>query len=389
MPAPQVRGDYEALSTIAKTFAKEAQDMSQVLQRLKGAVDTLRNGDWVGTGATAFYAEMDGAIFPAQQRLMQALNQAAQVVNNISQVIKTAEDDSARLFQVGLMAGAAALGGGEAGGGTGGGSGGGNNASGPMAEAGPEIGPAPSPSSGGTPGATGTGTGTTSAGTTAGTTGTGTASAAANAPKDPASITPEQLSKIMPNLTPAQAKEYAQYFSKTMKEFNINTPQRQAMFLAQVAHESGQMKFMKENLNYSAKGLLATFPKYFNATTAAEYARQPEKIASHVYANRMGNGTEASGDGWKYRGRGAIQLTGKNNYAAAGKDLGLDLVGNPDLASSPETGIRLAGWFWNKNNLNTLADEGKFKAVTKRINGGYNGLADRLAYHEKAWNALK
>jgi putative chitinase len=168
--------------------------------------------------------------------------------------------------------------------------------------------------------------------------------------------------------------------------FNINTTERVAMFLAQCGHESAGFSTFKENLNYSAKALNAVFPKYFkNAGRDAEaYARQPEKIANIVYANRMGNGNIASGDGWKYRGRGLIQLTGKNNYVEFSKDFDLnEIVENPDLVSDNLTiAVKSAVWFWIKNDLNKFADSNDIKGATKRINGGYIGLDERTKLYE-------
>lgn len=166
-----------------------------------------------------------------------------------------------------------------------------------------------------------------------------------------------------------------------MEKFSINTPLRLAHFLAQVAHESGNFKFLKENLNYGAAGLRATFPKYFkDDATAKAYERKPEKIASRVYANRMGNGDEASGDGWKYRGRGFIQLTGKVNYKAFSDFIKEDCVANPDLVSDKYP-LTSAAWFFDKNKLWEICDKGDSEvvvlAVTKRVNGGTHGLADR------------
>jgi putative chitinase len=138
-------------------------------------------------------------------------------------------------------------------------------------------------------------------------------------------------------------------------------------------------------LNYSAKALNTVFPKYFTRAgrSAEEYARNPEKIANVVYANRMGNGDIASADGWRYRGRGPIQLTGRSNYAAFGTAFGVDVLKNPDLVqTNKEIGLMAAVWFWNKNGLNELADAQDIKAMTKRINGGYNGLEDRIALYK-------
>lgn len=173
------------------------------------------------------------------------------------------------------------------------------------------------------------------------------------------------------------------WLNMTMARFNINTPMRQAMFLSQIAHESGGFRHVSENLNYSASALRRVFGKYFPTDEMAyEYARKPEKIANRVYANRMGNGNEASGDGWKYRGRGLIQLTGKNNYLSFSLAADNNSLIDPGLLTEPEYAAMSAGWFWQDNGLNVLADTGDVRAVTRRINGGYNGLADRQKKYE-------
>jgi putative chitinase len=181
----------------------------------------------------------------------------------------------------------------------------------------------------------------------------------------------------------ATANKWADALQTTCDKFEINTPERQAGFIAQCAHESGMFKFVEENLNYSDKALLSVFGKYFNADTATEYARKPEKIANRVYANRMGNGDELSGDGWKYRGRGLIQLTGKENYTRFGNAVGQDIVNNPELVASPEYATLSAGWFWSANSLNKLADAKDILGMTKRINGGTIGLDHRTELYNK------
>jgi len=166
-----------------------------------------------------------------------------------------------------------------------------------------------------------------------------------------------------------------------IEKFNIDGPLRLSHFLSQCAHESGNFKFVKENLNYSADGLRKIFPKYFPTTEIAEkYARQPEKIANKVYGSRMGNGDEASGDGFKFRGRGYIQLTGKDNYAAFDKFVDDDIMANPDLVATKYP-LTSAAFFFHKNNLWDVCDKGHSHdvvvAVTKRVNGGTHGLDDR------------
>jgi putative chitinase len=168
---------------------------------------------------------------------------------------------------------------------------------------------------------------------------------------------------------------------EVMKRYEINTPKRLAHFLSQCGHESGGFKLFSENLNYSAEGLVKIFGKYFNAETAPAYARKPERIANKVYANRMANGNEESGDGWKFKGRGLIQLTGRANYTAYDKAVPESVLENPDLVAGV-LALDSAGWFWNTNGLNKIADAGDVTAVTKRVNGGTHGLADRQSRYD-------
>ena len=176
-----------------------------------------------------------------------------------------------------------------------------------------------------------------------------------------------------------------------MEKFKINTPLRLAHFLAQCGHESGGFKAVQENLNYSADGLKKIFPKYFPGNLAESYARNPEKIASKVYGGRMGNGPEATKEGFKFRGRGYIQLTGKDNYTAFGKSIGEDTVSNPDLVATKYP-LASAAWFFSKNGLNLIADRGAdsatVTAVTKRVNGGTIGLADRIKHFNEYYHLL-
>lgn len=177
-----------------------------------------------------------------------------------------------------------------------------------------------------------------------------------------------------------------------MEKFQINTPLRLAHFLAQCGHESGGFRLTKENLNYSAKGLMGIFKKYFpNEALAKQYERKPEKIANKVYGNRMGNGPEASGDGAKFCGRGYIQLTGKDNYIAFGKAINEDLTVDPTLVAS-KYALLSAAWFFSKNGLNKLADGGATDAVvtmiTKRVNGGTIGLPDRIKHFKEFYAVL-
>jgi putative chitinase len=192
-------------------------------------------------------------------------------------------------------------------------------------------------------------------------------------------LTEKQLKSIMPKVSP----KYVPFLNKWMEHYGITTIERVRHFLAQIAHESCELTAVIENLNYSDSALLKVFPKYFDAKKAKECQRNPEKIANIVYANRMGN-TEP-GDGWKYRGRGAIMITGKANYAAISKDWKEDLVKNPELLEDPSNVIRSACWFWWKMGLNGKSD---IKLITKIINGGYNGLEDRKRYYEKACKVI-
>jgi putative chitinase len=178
----------------------------------------------------------------------------------------------------------------------------------------------------------------------------------------------------------------------TAAKFQINTPLRLAHFLAQCGHESGGFRATQENLNYSAKGLAGIFKKYFpTEASAAPYARQPQKIASKVYGGRMGNGNEASGEGYKFRGRGYIQLTGKENYTAFGKSIGEDIISNPDVVAS-KYALLSAAWFFSKNGLHKMADEGASDTVvtkiTKRVNGGTIGLPDRIKHFKEYYHLL-
>lgn len=202
-------------------------------------------------------------------------------------------------------------------------------------------------------------------------------------------ITAQQLKEMFPAANIDDLNEVAPALSSAMDEFDINTPKRQAMFLAQCAHESGNFSRITENLMYRAETLTKVFPKYFKSLTEAQaFEKQPEKIANKVYGGRMGNGDEASGDGYRYRGRGLIQLTGKNNYDACGKALNVDLHGQPDYLETAEGASRSAAWFWGTNGLNKLADAGDILGCTKKINGGTIGLEDRKKHYEHALKVI-
>lgn len=200
-------------------------------------------------------------------------------------------------------------------------------------------------------------------------------------------ITQQQLLQILPNAGPV-AGVFVSALNTAMGKYQIITPQRIAAFLAQVGHESGQLLHLVENLNYGAPGLLATWPSRFTPELAAQVARNPEQIANIVYASRLGNGPATTGDGWKFKGRGLIQITGWVNYQACGSALALDLLTQPELLEQPIYASLSAAWFWQANGLNSLADAGQFEAITKKINGGLNGQADRLALYNTALQVL-
>ena len=206
-------------------------------------------------------------------------------------------------------------------------------------------------------------------------------------------LTEQQLLRIFPNAR-LVAGVFVVALQRAMDEREIDTPARRAAFLAQVGHESSQLTRLVENLNYSARGLAATWPsRYLGAdgqpnALAQRLARNPRAIANNAYASRNGNGDEASGDGWRYRGRGLLQITGRSNYRAAGTGLGQPLEQEPELLEQPEWAAISAAWWWSTHGLNELADRGEFAAITRRINGGLNGQAERLALWERAKRVL-
>ena len=192
-------------------------------------------------------------------------------------------------------------------------------------------------------------------------------------------VTRNDLLKLSPQYNREWLENDVRTLAAWAEKFGINTKLRMAHFLAQCAHESAGFTAVTENLNYSADGLLKTFPKYFTPEQAREYARQPERIANRVYASRMGNGPEASGDGWRYRGRGYIMLTGRENYERFNESdvCTEDVMRQPDALMKFPLNQVVAGWFWETNGLSELADRDDCDAITRRINGGLNGLADR------------
>ena len=176
--------------------------------------------------------------------------------------------------------------------------------------------------------------------------------------------------------------------SQALPDYDINTPPRVAAFIAQCAHESGGFKFLQENLNYKAESLCKVWPRYFNAGNAANYAHKPELIANRAYGGRMGNGPEETGDGWKFCGRGLIQLTGRSNYQAFADSIETDIEDVPHYLATFEGAVQSACWFWENNNLNQWADKGDILTLTKRINGGTLGLEDRKKHYEHALHVL-
>ena len=176
---------------------------------------------------------------------------------------------------------------------------------------------------------------------------------------------------------------------KTFEKYEINTPRRQAAFIGQCGHESASFKVLQENLNYSAKGLMATWPSRFPTLEEAQkIERNPEKIANKVYGGRADLGNIEEGDGWRFAGKGLIQLTGRSNYTACGNAIGKPLAEHPELLLEPENACLSAGWFWNKRGLNALADNEDWTTITKRINGGNHGLQDRIERTHKAMDIL-
>ena len=200
-------------------------------------------------------------------------------------------------------------------------------------------------------------------------------------------FSPLDLNKLKGNIPDAVIAQ----LPDTIAKFELNTSLRLSHFLAQAGHESGGFKVVTENLNYSAEGLQRVFPKYFPGTLEESYARNPQKIANRVYGGRMGNGPEASGEGFKFRGRGYIQLTGKDNYKAFDAVVPEDILANPDLVATKYP-LLSAAWFFHKNGLHKIADGGATDAVvtsvTKRVNGGTIGLADRIKHFKEYYTLL-
>ena len=184
--------------------------------------------------------------------------------------------------------------------------------------------------------------------------------------------------------------EWYQALINNLPQYEINTPERVAAFIAQCAHESGGFKRLKENLNYKWESLRRVFPKYFPTDDVAqEYAHKPEQIANRIYGSRMGNGDESSGDGFRYCGRGLIQLTGRNNYTKFAESIGMAVEEVPQLLETYDGAVKSACWFWSSNNLNQWADAGDILTMTKRINGGTIGLEDRIKHYNHAMEVLQ
>lgn len=197
----------------------------------------------------------------------------------------------------------------------------------------------------------------------------------------------EQLRQLLPKNP--YIDQWHKALSQLLPDYEINTPQRIAAFVAQCAHESGGFIFLTENLNYRAESLMKLFSKYFkDMATAKAYERKPEKIANRIYADRMGNGDEASGDGYKYRGRGLIQLTGKTNYTWFAASLEITPEEAAEYTQTFEGAAQSACWFWETNKINTFADKNDIVGMTKRINGGTIGLDDRIKHYEHALHVL-
>ena len=177
--------------------------------------------------------------------------------------------------------------------------------------------------------------------------------------------------------------------NEILPEYNIDTPHRVAAFIAQCAHESGNFRFLQENLNYRAESLMKTWPRHFpTIEVARQYEKQPQRIANKAYASRMGNGDEASGDGWRYLGRGLIQLTGKTNYTWFAASLEIPVEEAAEYLQTFEGAVQSACWFWETNNLNKEADAGDIKTMTRKINGGFIGLEDRIKHYNHALHVL-
>lgn len=197
-------------------------------------------------------------------------------------------------------------------------------------------------------------------------------------------VTREQLHSLFETTKSAIIDKFVEPLNETLEKFEINTPARIAMFFAQIGHESGGLNIVEENLNYRPERLQVIFPKYFAGVDTSQFAHHPEKIANRVYANRMGNGPESSGDGYKFRGRGLIQLTGHDNYAHFAEAMGMSIDEAVEYMQTPAGACMSAGWFWHTHGLNQFADHHDCLGATKRINGGTIGLHEREEIYKEA-----
>ncbi len=197
-------------------------------------------------------------------------------------------------------------------------------------------------------------------------------------------VSAQQLHSIDRDACLGDISKYLDFINKAMVTYEVNTRSRVCMYLAHLLHETQHLSRMKENVNYSAKRLMEVFPKYFDKNLSVAYANNRVAIASRVYASRMGNGPEASQDGFKYIGRGGFHVTGKDMYQAVSKELSLDLITRPELLEQPEPAMMSAGYVWRLKKMNAFADAGDIKRSTKALNGGFNGLKERIDLYEKA-----
>lgn len=202
-------------------------------------------------------------------------------------------------------------------------------------------------------------------------------------------ITQDQFDRLYPNAK--NSSDIVKSLCTLLPKYDIITPKRIAAFISQCGHESGGWRVFEENLNYSAAALNIVFPKYFKnaGRDSNDYARQPEKIANIIYCNRMGNGDSLSGDGWLFRGRGSIQITGRDNYASFSYAEDVKALTDPDIvANEMDMAILSALWYWSTHGLNDYADDGDIKTLTRKINGGFNGLSDRLSHYNSVLNEI-
>lgn len=201
-------------------------------------------------------------------------------------------------------------------------------------------------------------------------------------------LTPDLLRAAVIHMPMTVGLEYVTQLNSAMAEIAVNTPERVALFVAQNAYESSYFSCFEENLNYSAARLIEVYPKHYDTALAAQHAHKPETIANHVYANRLGNGNEASGDGWKYRGRGSIMDTGKANYQRLMDVTSVDVITRPELVAQPAMAFKAGALFWSDHNLNDYGDMRDIAGSTRVINGGYNGLADRTKLYAACCKAF-